>query len=162
MFQKCAKKSHVQEDQPMGAIASIDVGSIFSGIGSLAKDIREAVKGKEMTPELQVQLQQKAMDLELATTNAQMEMITAEAKSSDPWTSRARPTFMYVFYLILLTCGIFAPAIGVFFPQTMTVFFTNMGLGFKAIPSDLYALFGAGYLGYTGFRTFEKVKGVTS
>ena len=145
----------------LSEIASGATGGILGGIGILARDIREAIVGKEITPELQVQLQQKAMDLELATVNAQMEMITAEAKSSDPWTSRARPMFMYIFYSILVVCGIVAPLVGIFFPAEMGLFFSNMALGFKAIPADLYALFGAGYLGYTGFRTFEKVKGAT-
>lgn len=145
----------------LAELGSGAVGGFLGGIGQLARDIREAIVGKEMTPELQVQLQQKAMDLELATVNAQMEMITAEAKSSDPWTSRARPAFMYVFYFILLLCGVFAPIAGIWYPVAMNTMFTNMAMGFKAIPSDLYALFGAGYLGYTGFRTFEKVKGAT-
>jgi len=135
------------------------VSGLVSSIGGLAKDIREAIVGAEMKPEQKVALELKVMELEQAATNAQMEMITAEAKSSDPWTSRARPAFMYIFYLILLTCGIIAPLVGVFRPQDMALFFANMALGFKAIPGDLYALFGAGYLGYTGFRTFEKVKG---
>jgi len=142
-------------------LSSGAVGGLLGGIGSLAKDIREAIVGKEWTPELQAAIQQKAMDLELASTNAQMEMIKAEASSSDPWTSRARPSFMYIFYLILIVCGIIAPAIGVFYPNSMELFFKNMTAGFRAIPSDLYALFGAGYVGYTGFRTFEKVKGAT-
>lgn len=142
-------------------IAAGATGGLLGGIGQLARDIREAVVGKEASPELLADLQKKTMDLELATVNAQMEMITAEAKSSDPWTSRARPMFMYVFYLILLVCGLIAPLAGIWRPQDMSLFFSNMALGFKAIPSDLYALFGAGYLGYTGFRTFEKVKGAS-
>ena len=133
---------------------------LFSGIGEMAKSLREAFVGKEMTPELQVQLQQKAMDLELAVTNAQMEMITAEAKSSDPWTSRARPAFAYVFYILLLVCGIIAPIIGVFYPEHMKLFFENMAAGFRAIPTDLYTLFGFGYLGYVGARSWDKKNGV--
>lgn len=145
----------------LGEITASGVGALMGGIGTLAKDIREAITGKEWTPELQAEIQKKAMDLELASTNAQMEMIKAEASSSDPWTSRARPMFMYVFYLILLSLGLFVPAIGVFFPNHSAIFYTNVASGFKAVPSDLYALFGAGYLGYTGFRSFEKIKGTT-
>jgi hypothetical protein len=141
-------------------LASGATGGLLGGIGQLARDIREAIVGKEMTPELAMQLQAKAMDLELAATNAQMEMITAEAKSSDPWTSRARPSFNYVFYLILLTCGILAPLVGVFYPTQMALFFDNMSKGFRAIPSDLYTLFGVGYVGYVGGRSWEKTKGV--
>ena len=136
------------------------VGGLLSGIGTLAKDIREAIVGAEMKPEQKVALELKVMELEQAGTLAQMEMIKAEASSSDPWTSRARPMFMYCFYAILMSMGIVVPVIGVFFPAHSAIFYTNVAAGFKAIPADLYALFGAGYLGYAGFRSFEKVKGV--
>ncbi len=145
----------------LGEVAASGVGAVMSGIGTLAKDIREAIVGAEMKPEQKVALELKVMELEQAATNAQMEMIKAEASSADPWTSRARPSFMYIFYIILLTCGLVAPAIGIYRTQEMSIFFTNMALGFKAIPDNLYGLFGVGYLGYTGFRTFEKVKGVS-
>jgi hypothetical protein len=144
------------EDMARGGAAGL-----MSGIGSMAKDLREAFVGKEMTPELQVELQKKMMDLEVASTNAQMQMITAEANSQDKWTSRARPSFMYVFYFVLISLIIVAPLIGVFAPVQMQTFFANVDKGFKAIPDSLYALFGSGYLGYTGFRSFEKIKGAT-
>lgn len=143
------------EDMAKGGAAGL-----MSGIGTMAKDLRSAVTG-EMSPDLQAELQKKAMDLEVAASNAQMQMIMAEASSSDRWTSRARPSFMYVFYFILLSLIIVAPLVGVFAPAQMQAFFDNVGKGFKAIPDSLYALFGSGYLGYAGFRTFEKVKGAT-
>ena len=31
-----------------------------------------------------------------------MSAIVAEANSSDPWTSRARPSFLYLIYVLLL------------------------------------------------------------
>lgn len=31
-----------------------------------------------------------------------MKAIIAEAQSRDPWTSRARPSFMYVMYVLIL------------------------------------------------------------
>jgi hypothetical protein len=148
----------------MSVISDLTSGAasgIFSGLGSMAKDLREAFVGKEMTPELQVELQKKVMDLELAVTNSQMTMIAAEASSSDPWTSRARPSFMYVFYFMLLFIGITAPVIGIWYPQHMTTFFANVQLGLAAIPDSLYTLFGAGYLGYATARTVEKKAGVS-
>lgn len=135
-------------------------GGILGGIGTLVKDVRQAITG-EMTSEQQLVLQQKLMDLELAVANGQMEMIKAEASSSDPWTSRARPSFMYIFYFILLTMGIFVPALAIWFPIQSTQFYANVKLGFAAIPDSLYTLFGAGYLGYAGCRSFEKIKGAT-
>ena len=43
-------------------------------------------------------------------------------------------------------------------------FANNLTLGIKnwldAIPGDLYALFAAGYLGYTGARSYDKRKNI--
>ncbi len=38
----------------------------------------------------------------LDATRAQLAAIVAEAQSADPWTSRARPGFLYVMYALLL------------------------------------------------------------
>jgi hypothetical protein len=105
-----------------------------------------------------LEMQQKG-ELELFKT--QLSAILAEAQSPDPWTSRARPSFMYVIYLLLL----FGLPMGFISAYDPTIA-SNISIGFKqwlaAIPSDLYALFGLGYVGYTGARTWEKAKGVTS
>lgn len=105
-----------------------------------------------------LEMQQRG-ELELFKT--QLSAILAEAQSPDPWTSRARPSFMYVIYLLLL----FGLPMGFISAYDPTIA-SNISIGFKqwliAIPSDLYALFGVGYLGYAGARTWEKAKGVTS
>jgi len=97
---------------------------------------------------------------ELKELETRMSAIVAEASSADPWTSRARPSFLYVFYFVILSLTILAPMIGVFHPNGMEVFFGNVGKGFDAIPEELWWTFSAGYLGYAGARTFEKRKGV--
>ena len=38
----------------------------------------------------------------MATITAQMQAIVAEAQSSDPWTSRARPSLLYTMYALIL------------------------------------------------------------
>lgn len=86
-----------------------------------------------------------------------MSAIVAEANSEDPWTSRARPSFLYVIYLILVLC-VLGSIIGIWHPAEMKQAAENMGLLFNAIPDPLYALFGAGYLGYTGAREYGKSK----
>lgn len=105
-----------------------------------------------------LEMQQRG-ELELFKT--QLSAILAEAQSPDPWTSRARPSFMYVIYLLLL----FGLPMGFISAYDPTIA-SNISIGFKqwliAIPSDLYALFGVGYLGYAGARTWEKTKGAAS
>jgi hypothetical protein len=98
---------------------------------------------------------------EFQELEARYRAITAEASSSDKWTSRARPSFMYVFYAILLSLTIVAPTIGVAKPEAMKAFFDNVGYGFEAVPEELWWTFTAGFLGYTTARSYEKKKGMT-
>lgn len=87
-------------------------------------------------------------------------VMLAEAQSADPWTSRARPSFMYVMYVCILS----AIPMGVLFaisPATANQIAVGFGAWLNAIPSDMWTLFGVGYVGYSGSRTFEKVKGVS-
>ena len=108
----------------------------------------------------EIELLQMQQTGELKELETRMSAILAEASSTDPWTSRARPSFLYVFYAIILTMVVVAPVIGVFHPAAMGAFFANVGKGFAAIPEEMWWAFTAGYLGYAGARTFEKRKGV--
>lgn len=97
---------------------------------------------------------------ELTELETRMSAILAEANSADPWTSRARPSFMYVFYFVLILLVIVAPFVGIFYPDQMAQFYTNVAAGFKAIPEAMWWAFTSGFLGYAGARTYEKTKGV--
>ena len=126
--------------------------------GKLIDKLIPDPKAKEEARLKLLELQQKG---ELVEMQTRFSAIVAEANSKDPWTSRARPTFMYVFYTVILFLVIGAPIIGVFYPEQMTLFFENVQKGFDAIPGELWATFTAGYLGYGAYRTFEKAKGVS-
>lgn len=93
---------------------------------------------------------------ELRELEARMEAISTEAKSEDPWTSRARPSFLYVFYFVILSLVVVAPLVGVFYPDQMETFFDNVGKGFDAIPEELWWTFTMGFLGYGTFRSMDK------
>lgn len=108
----------------------------------------------------QMELLQMQQNGELKELETRMSAILAEASSADPWTSRARPSFLYVFYFIILSMTVVAPVLGVLNPDAMDLYFINVGKGFGAIPEELWWTFTAGYLGYAGARTFEKRKGV--
>jgi Holin of 3TMs, for gene-transfer release len=91
----------------------------------------------------QIEYQQKLEDsyqVELTTASAN---IRAEASSGDKYTSRARPSFIYVMLLILTANFIVFPLLG------------KPALNF---PDALFWLFGSCMLGYTGARTWEKVQ----
>lgn len=85
--------------------------------------------------------------------------ILAEAQSIDPWTSRARPTFLYVIYVLMLASLPMA-IVHVVSPSTANGLIQGFHGWLSAIPDSYLQLFGIGYLGYTGGRTWEKIKGV--
>jgi hypothetical protein len=94
----------------------------------------------------------------LAELQASMSAILAEAQSADPWTSRARPTFLDLMYGVIVlafTGGI----VGIWFPTHTAQAADNIGKLLAAIPDSLWWLFGAGYLGYSSARSFDKWRG---
>jgi len=142
------------------SLANLDVGGLFSGIGQLAKDLRTAFTGKEpLDANKAAELALKVQELETNIEQARVSIMVAEASSTDRWTSRARPAFMYVFYLLLLSLVLFAPFIGIFFPLQTAQFYVNVAEGFKAVPEALWWTFTTGYLGYTAARQYGKIKG---
>jgi len=96
-------------------------------------------------------------DGQFKTIENQLSAIIAEAQSQDQWTSRARPSFMYVMYILIL----FSIPLGVltiFNPEAATSLTGGVQAWLTAIPTELYTLFGVGYLGYTGARSWDKKK----
>ena len=57
---------------------------------------------------------------EMEALKAQLSAILAEAQSADPWTSRARPAFLYVMYLIIL-CALPMGLIAAFWPDVVPI-----------------------------------------
>ncbi len=119
----------------------------------------------KIIPDPQARAQAKLELLKLQGTqdmdllNAQMAAIIAEAKSPDPWTSRARPSFLYIMYVIILwslPMGLIAAV----WPSTAAAISGGMNSYLRGIPDSLWSLFGTGYLGYTAARQWGKVKGV--
>ena len=136
----------------------------ITGLGSIfdfgSKVIDKIFPDKEAADKAKLELLRLQNEGSLAEMEKAYAAILAEAQSSDPWTSRARPSFMYVFYFLLIVMIVIGPLIGIFFPAQMEAFYGNVAKGFAAIPEELWWTFSAGYLGYTGARTFEKKKGV--
>lgn len=82
----------------------------------------------------------------------QMSAIIAEAKSSDPWTSRARPSFLYVMYIMILA-AIPMGILSAFNPSVAIQIANGMKAWLSSIPDGLWATFGIGYTGYTVARS---------
>ena len=114
-------------------------------------------------PNARAEAKAKIMEAELAGETAHMEAalsaIVMEAKSADAWTSRARPSFMYVMYFVIML-WLVGGVVGSWGPDHVATAASNITNLLSSIPEALWALFGAGYLGYTGSRSWEKIRKV--
>ena len=131
----------------------------ITGLGAVfdfgSKIIDKLFPDKTEAEKLKLALLQQQQAGEFKDLEMRFSAIVAEANSQDPWTSRARPSFMYVMYALLLA----SLPMGVLFafqPDTAQAVTDGVGRWLNALPEELWWLFGAGYLGYSGARTFEK------
>ena len=128
-------------------------------IGPIAGLIDKLIPDPKARDAAKLELLRMQGSQELETVKAQLSAIVAEAQSPDPWTSRARPSFLYVMYILLLW-SIPMGLLSAFSPTTAEALARGMTAYLTALPEPLYALFGTGYLGYTAARQWGKVKGV--
>ncbi len=128
-------------------------------IGPVTSIIDKVIPDKEARAKAKLELLELEGTQELKQLETQLSAIVAEANSHDPWTSRARPSFLYVMYAMIL----WALPIGVlslFRPDAAGAIAGAMTAYLRGLPEELYALFGTGYLGYTAARQWGKIKGV--
>ena len=134
--------------------------SILEGlISPVAKLIDKIIPDPEARDRAKLELLNLEGSQELEAIRTQLTAIVAEANSNDPWTSRARPSFLYVMYALLLWAipmGLIAAAR----PEMADAIAHGMNAYLAGIPEPLYALFGTGYLGYTAARQWGKARGV--
>ena len=136
--------------------------SLIEGLlGPVAKLIDKIIPDPEARDRAKLELLRLQGDQEMRAIEARMAAIVAEARSADPWTSRARPSFLYVMYALLLW-SIPMGLIAAVNPGMAQGIARGMNAYLAGIPEELYALFGTGYLGYTAARAWGKAKGVES
>ena len=80
------------------------------------------------------------------------------SRNPDLWTARARPSFLYVMYVMIL-CALPMGVLAAFQPGMASAVATGIDSYLNGIPSPLYTLFGTGYLGYTAARQWGKKQG---
>jgi hypothetical protein len=127
-------------------------------IGPVSKLLDRIIPDPQARDRAKLELLKLQGDQEASAIATQMQAIVAEAQSPDPWTSRARPSFLYVMYALILwsiPMGLIAAAK----PDVASAIGSGMTSYLRGIPDELYTLFGTGYLGYTAARTWQKVKG---
>jgi hypothetical protein len=128
-------------------------------VGPIASIIDKIIPDKEAQARAKLELIALEGTQEMRMIEAQLQAIVAEAHSNDPWTSRARPSFLYVMYILLLA-ALPMGVLSAFSPDTARNISAGMNAYLSGLPEPLYALFGTGYLGYTAARQWGKVKGV--
>ena len=127
-------------------------------IGPVSKLLDRIIPDPQARDRAKLELLKLQGEQEMASLSTQMQAIVAEAQSSDPWTSRARPSFLYMMYALILW-SIPMGLIAAVDPRMAKGIADGMTAYLRGIPEELYALFGTGYLGYTAARTWGKVKG---
>lgn len=134
--------------------------SIIAGIiGPIAGLIDKIIPDPKARDAAKLELLKLEGTQEMESVRTQLSAIVAEAQSTDPWTSRARPSFLYVMYALLLW-AIPMGLIAAVQPDMAKGIATGMNAYLAGIPEPLYALFGTGYLGYTAARQWGKIRGV--
>lgn len=127
-------------------------------IGPIAKLIDKLIPDPQARDQAKLELLKLQGSQDMEALRTQLSAILAEAQSADPWTSRARPSFLYVMYALLLWAipmGLIAAAR----PEMSEAIAKGMNAYLAGIPDPLYALFATGYLGYTAARSWGKAKG---
>ena len=125
-----------------GEITASGIGAVMGGVGTLAKDIRQAITG-ELPAEKQAEIEVKLLELENQAMNAQTAVNLEEAKSEKLFVSGWRPFIGWVCGGALAYVAIIEPFISwiarlagstVIFPRidttiTMQVLVGMLGLG---------------------------------
>lgn len=128
-------------------------------IAPIAAIIDKVIPDKAARDQAKLELLKLQGTHELETIQARLSAIVAEAHSADPWTSRARPSFLYVMYAMILW-AIPMGLLAAFEPRAARDIAAGMNAYLNGLPEPLYALFGTGYLGYTVARQWGKLKGL--
>lgn len=134
----------------------ITISSIFAIGGKL---IDKLFPDPEQQAKAKLELLTMQQNGELEQVKVQLSAIIAEAQSADPWTSRARPSFLYVVYILLLW-SLPMGVLFVFNPDAATRFTDGFKAWMGALPEPVLTLFGTVMLGYVVGRSYEKTKGI--
>ena len=139
---------------------SIDLNPFTPLIEIGGRIIDKLIPDPEAKARAQLELIRLQQDFAFKEIEVRMSAIIAEANSVDPWTSRARPSFLYVVYVMLLF-SLPMGLVAAISPDTAAAVAEGMKAWLSAIPDSIVELFQWVMLGYVGARSVEKVKGAT-
>lgn len=135
------------------------ISQIVAGLASpLFNLVDDLFTSDEERDKAKLQLLKMQQDGRLKEVELQMSAILSESQSKDPWTSRARPCFLYVIYIFILA-AIPMGVVSAFDGEMAQRIASGVEAWLNVIPESMWGLFGVGYLGYTGARSWDKSKG---
>lgn len=136
-------------------VINLDIGKALDVFGTVLDKIfpdkTEAEKAKAALVQLQISGQ-------LEEFKQIMQVFVNESASQDKWTSRARPSFMYVMYTYILA-GIPMGILTIFSKESALLIAQGMQAWMSSIPTTLWGVFGACFSVYTLSRSYDKSKG---
>lgn len=133
----------------MGIIDIVEIG---------AKLLDKIIPDPEQKAKAKLELLKMQQEGQLDELKLSLSAIIADSQSTDPWTSRARPTFLYVVYILLLW-SLPMGVLFVFNPEAAEQFTEGFQQWLAAIPESVLTLFGVVMTGYVAGRSWEKVRG---
>ena len=155
----------------LSSLFSGGIEGIAKGVGSLAKDIREAIVGPELTSDQKAQIQIQLLAMEAAAQKAaadyesqlaagQINLNTLDAQSTDRFRSYGRPAAIWMCVLGLFYSFILQPLL----PWSVETFCAVFGYmpvikPLPSLPTEILMTLGGSLLGLGGYRAWEKIKG---
>lgn len=131
-----------------GTAAGSTVSETLNGVGDAAIKVREAITG-DIPPDRKAELMIKLADLDKAITDAQSNVVIAEAQGQS-WLQRNwRPLLMLTIITIVANNYILAPYLSIWTDKVKVL----------DLPERLWGLMEIGVGGYIVSRGVEKVKG---
>ena len=135
----------------LASISSGAVGGLLGGIGTLAKDIRQAITG-ELPAEKQAEIQQKIMEIELQAAQGQMTINMEEAKSESLFVSGWRPAVGWIGAIALGYSAVIEPL------MTWCAVAYGLKVEFPVLDTTITMQILFGILGLGAFRSYDKAQ----
>lgn len=141
----------------IGTILSGGLNKIVGSIGNVIDSVHtsDEERAKLETAKMQIELEARRamveinMEMEkayMADMDSLREQIKVELQSTDPFVRRSRPAFLWIMYLVIIYNFILQSILSMF----------NVAIKTIELPTDLWVVFGTGYLGYAYFRSKDK------
>ena len=139
-------------------IDTAGIGTLISGIGTAAKDIRAAITGKSVIDSAaQAELEMKLVEIEQNGLNAQAKVNEIEAGNKSLFVSGWRPMLGWVCALSFSYSFIILPL-----ANWIARIIFKVTIDFPSLDTSSLFPLTFGMLGLAGARTAEKIKGVSA